>query len=88
MAAPINTLTVSRSVKRKVDLGAPGRRGSRIRRAPPPPSVKETSPEELRERERRTAIAGVTALALVISLVVLGIAQNWDFSLADYTIRM
>lgn len=88
MAAPLSTVTVSRSVKRKVDLGAPGYRGSRIRRAPPPPPAKEISPEELRERERRTAIGGVTALAVVISLIILGVAQNWGFSLAGYTIRL
>jgi hypothetical protein len=88
MAAPLSTATVSRSVKRTVDLGAPGYRGSRIRRHPSPPPAKELSPEELRERERRRVIIGVTALAVVISLIIVGIAQNWGFSLAGYTIQL
>lgn len=88
MAAPLSTSAASRSTKRKVDLAAPGVRGSRIRRHPPPPPAKEVSPEELRERERRRAIAGVTALALAISLIIVGIAYNWGFTLAGFTIHL
>lgn len=82
MASPL------RASKTKVDLAAPRVRGSRIRRDPPPAKAKEVSPEKLREREQRVAIAGVVGVALALSLIILGISEHWGWSMADYTIQM
>lgn len=82
MASPLS------SAKKTVDLAAPRVRGSRIRRDPPPPKAKEVSLEQLREREQWVAIAGVVSVALAIALIVLGISNQWGWSMADYTIRV
>jgi hypothetical protein len=88
MASPLGTHSAPRA-KKTVDLAGGARvRGSRIRRAPPPKPVRELTKEEIRERERRLVLVGVTAVALAVTIIVWGIGTNWGFSLAGYTIRM
>jgi hypothetical protein len=88
MASPLSTNGAARA-KQTVDLvGGKRVRGSRIRRAAPPPPVKELTKEQMREREQRLVLIGITAVALAIAAIVWGISNNWDFSLAGYTIRM
>jgi hypothetical protein len=88
MASPLSTGGAARA-KKTVDLAGGKRvRGSRIRRAAPPAPVKEMTKEEMRERERRIALIGIVSVALAVSGIVWGIGNNWDFSLAGYTIRM
>ena len=66
MAAPLNT------AKATVDLGAPGKRGSRIRRDPPAKARKEMTIAERDERDRRATLLGIAAytLGMVVVLVM------------------
>jgi hypothetical protein len=73
--------------KQSVDLAAPGKLGSRIRRDPPP-KVKEISVEELKERERRRAIVGVMIFALALFVIILGFSAFAGWSPAAYTIHL
>lgn len=74
MAAPLNT------AKATVDLGAPGKRGSRIRRDPPPKARKEMTIAERDERDRRAVVLGIAAftLGLVAVLVTLASYTGWS----------
>jgi len=88
MASPLSTSGAVRA-KQTVDRAGGKRvRGSRIRRAPPPMPVKQLTKEEMRERERRIALIGIVAVALALTGIVWGISNNWDFSLAGYTVRI
>ena len=75
MAAPLNT------AKATVDLSAPGVKGSRIRRNPPP-AVKELSLAEVRERQLRHAIVGIVALTIALAIITWGV-----MSVAGWTPR-
>ena len=57
-----------------VNLAAPATRGSRIRRDPPP-VVKEVTAADIRERDYRYTAIGVTAFALALFAVLLGVAS-------------
>lgn len=59
--------------KKSIDLAAPAVRVSRIRRDPPPP-VKEVTAAEIKERDARTIVIGVTvfALAFFVLLIAFG----------------
>ena len=74
MAAPLPTR------KNTVDRTKGGVRVSRIRRDPPPPPVKELTREEIRARELRAMVLGITAIAVSLFVVVWHLAQlpGWD----------
>lgn len=61
------------AAKRTVDLSAPARRMSRIRRDPPPPPERKLTRAELREREKWVIGIGVTAFALALFLIILAV---------------
>lgn len=67
MAAPLN------SPKQTVNLAVSGPRVSRIRRSPPPPPKKEPVLDR-EDRERLSVTFGVIAIALALSLAILGFA--------------
>lgn len=74
MAAPLNT------AKATVDLGAPGKRGSRIRRDPPAKARKEMTIAERDERDRRATLLGIAAytLGMVVVLVMVASYTGWS----------
>ncbi len=78
MAAPLPT------AKQSVDLGAPGKVGSRIRRDPPP-VVKEISLAEQRDRDTRAAFVGVIVFALAIFVIILGLGAIGGWTPSKYT---
>ena len=80
MAAPLNT------AKSTVDLSAPGVKGSRNRRNPPP-AVKELSLAEIRERQTRHAIVGIAVMTLALCLLLWGAASIAGWTPRDYTLR-
>lgn len=80
MAAPLNT------AKSTVDLSAPGVKGSRIRRNPPP-KVKELSLAEIRERQLRHSIAGIVVMTLALTIVLWGVASFAGWTPREYTLR-
>jgi hypothetical protein len=69
MASPL------KSAKKSVDLAAPGKLGSRIRRDPPPPKPKEMSLAERNERDRRWGIIGIILFALALFVIWLGFSS-------------
>ncbi len=73
MAAPLPTS------KATVNLAAPGVKGSRIRRDPPP-IVKQSEIEDPRERDVRTVVTGLVVFTLAIAVVVfaIGRAAGWS----------
>ena len=81
MAAPLK--------KQSVNLAAPAVRVSRIRRDPPP-KVKEISPQEIRDREARAVVIGITvfAMALFAILVGFGKTSTSDWSPGQYRIEI
>ena len=74
------------SDKSKVDLSAPPRVGSRIRRDPPPPPPRKVTAGELRTREAWTIGIGITTIALAIAVVLFGLGGRAGWSPADYTV--
>lgn len=75
--------------KQSVDLRAPGVRGSRIRRDPPPPPVKEMTIAERDERNQRAVVIGVIAFALAIATIILGVSSYFvGWKPSAYTIEM
>jgi len=72
--------------KAKVDLAAPARIGSRIRRDPPPPPPRKVTRSELRQREARIIVIGITTIALAIMVVLVGLGGRAGWSPADTTI--
>ena len=69
--------------KKSIDLAAPTVRVSRIRRDPPP-KVKEITAAEIKERDARTIVIGVTAFALALFVILFafsgfqGRSAQWD----------
>ncbi len=76
MASPLH------SVKKSVDLAAPGPRGprvSRIRRDPPPPPEQILSVAEIRERQARDIVIGVLAFTLSLLAILIGFTNaSWS----------
>lgn len=81
MARPLST-----AAKPSVDLSAPGVKGSRIRRDPPP-VVKELSLAELRARDLRHSIVGIIAFTLALTIILWGAASVAGWTPAQYTLR-
>ena len=81
MAQPLN------SAKQTVDLSAPGSRGSRIRREPPP-KVKEIPIRDREERERLVVILGVVAFACALAALLVGIASAAGWSPSAYDVHI
>ena len=79
-------LPIRNSDKAKVDLAAPARIGSRIRRDPPPPPPHTVTAGELRTREAWKIGVGITTLALALTVAILGIGGRAGWSPADYTL--
>ncbi|MCY7281529.1 MAG: hypothetical protein LH610_11675 [Sphingomonas bacterium] len=73
--------------KKSVDLAAPGR-GSRIRRDPPPPPPKEVSAADVKEQEARTILIGITAVALSLFVILIGLSSAAGWSPGQYTIHI
>jgi hypothetical protein len=80
MAAPLP------SRKNTVDLTARGVRVSRIRRDPPPKPVKELTREQIRARELRAMVIGITALTFSLLVVFWQLAQLSGWQPAPITI--
>ena len=70
-----------------VDLSKAGPKGSRIRRDPPPPPRKVTA-GELRAREARIIVIGITAIGLALFVVLLSLDRFAGLSLADHVIEL
>ncbi len=81
MASPLNTR------KKSVDLAAPVSRVSRIRRDPPPP-VKEVTAGEVKEREARAIVIGITVFALALFVILLAFSNAAGWSPSQYTIEI
>jgi hypothetical protein len=74
--------------KQAVDLAGKGApRVSRIRRDPPP-KVKEVTVAELEERDARTVAIGVTAFAIAIAAIILGLASYGGWTPAQHKIEL
>ena len=71
--------------KKPVDLAATGPRVSRIRRDPPP-KVKEITLVDLREREARTVVIGVTVFAIALIAILIGFATAKGWSPTQLTV--
>ena len=65
--------------KKSIDLAAPAVRVSRIRRDPPP-KVKEITAAEIKERDARTIVIGVTAFALALFVILFAFSGFQDRS--------
>lgn len=81
MASPLSP------TKPTVDLSAPGVRGSRIRRDPPK-KVKAIDIEERNARHARMVVIGITAFAIAICVVLLGIASMTGWTPREYILRV
>lgn len=84
MASPLQ------AAKRSVDLQKGGGLGrSRIRRDPPPVVVvKEVSPEDRDERDRRMAVVGIVAYALALTIIIIGLSGVTGWSPAEHIVRL
>jgi len=72
--------------KATVDLSAPGVKGSRIRRDPPP-VVKELSLAEIRARDLRHSIAGIVIFTLALVVITWGVMSVAGWTPRQYTLR-
>jgi hypothetical protein len=81
MASPLPT-----AGKATVDLSAPGVKGSRIRRNPPP-VVRELSLAEIRARDLRHSIVGILIFTLALTVILWGAASIAGWTPAQYTLR-
>ena len=81
MASPTPT------AKKAIDLAAPAARVSRIRRDPPPP-VKVVSAGEIKERDARTIVIGITAFALSLFVIIFAFGSYSGWSLGQYTVEL
>ena len=81
MAAPLPT------AKQTVNLAAPGVKGSRIRRDPPP-IVKQSEIEDPRERDVRVVVTGLIVFTLAIAVVVLAIGRAAGWSAAQEQVNL
>ncbi len=81
MAAPLPT------AKPTVNLAAPGVKGSRIRRDPPP-IVKQSEIEDPRERDVRAVVIGLIAFALAITVIVIAVGGAFGWSPAQYEVTV
>ncbi len=82
MASPLQT------GKQSVDLKPPSARGSRIRRDPPLPAVKEATLADRDEVNQRVVLIGVVAFALAIAVIIIGLSSAVGWSPGQYTIEM
>ena len=80
MASPLQT------GKQSVDLSAPGVRGSRIRRDPPP-ALKEISIRDRDERNQRIVVIGVVAFAVAFFIIIIAVGSVAGWSPSQYTIH-
>jgi hypothetical protein len=78
MASPLPT------AKQTVNLAAPGSRGSRIRRDPPP-KIKEISIADRNERDRRSVLVGIVMSAAAVIAILVGISSYSGWSPRQYT---
>ncbi len=74
--------------KQSVDLKAPGVRGSRIRRDPPPPAVKEATIADRDEVNQRVVLIGVVAFALAFAVIIIGFSSAVGWSPGQYTVHL
>jgi hypothetical protein len=72
------------SAKQTVNLAAPGVRGSRIRRDPPP-KVKEISIADRNERDRRNVLLGIFMSAAAVVAILIGFSSYTGWSPRQYT---
>ncbi|GAA4009444.1 hypothetical protein GCM10022280_02870 [Sphingomonas swuensis] len=80
MASPLS------SAKKTVDLSAPRRTGSRIRRDPPPPPPRKVTRGELRSQEARMILAGIALFGLVLAALLFQGSRVAGASLSNYTV--
>ena len=80
MAAPLNT------TKQTVDLAAPGSRGSRIRRDPPPKPKKELTLRERDARDTRIVVVGIVSFTLAMFVILVGVSSYLGWSPRQYVI--
>ncbi len=81
MANPLQT------GKQSVDLKAPGARGSRIRRDPPP-AVKEFTLADRDEVNQRVVLIGGVAFALAFAVIIIGVSSAVGWSPGQYTVHL
>jgi hypothetical protein len=81
MASPLQT------GKQAVDLAAGGTRVSKIRRDPPP-KVKEVTIADRDERDARIVAIGVTAFALAVVIIIIGLSSAFGWSPRQYTAHL
>ena len=72
--------------KASVDMGAPAKVGSRIRRDPPPPPPRKVTPSELREKEAKLMVAGIAAFAIAIALLLVSFGRGEGYNPQNYTV--
>ena len=82
MASPLKT------GKQSVNLAGPAVRGSRIRRDPPPPKMKELTISERNERDIRMAVIGIVAFALALFVIAMGVSSVAGWSPSQYTVQV
>ena len=82
MAAPLG------SGKQTVDLAAPGVRGSRIRRDPPPKQALRMSIAERDERHRRMMMIGVATFAAALFVIILALGSVGTWSPSEHTVHL
>ena len=81
MASPLSSAS-----KKTVDLSAPGRKVSRIRRDPPPPPPRKVTKAELRSQEARVILAGLALFGLILAALILQGSRVAGASLSNYTV--
>lgn len=81
MARPLQT------GKQAVDLAAPVKRVSKIRRDPPPKG-KEVTVADRDERDARIVVIGVIAFALAVVVIILGLSSAFGWSPRQYTAHL
>lgn len=75
------------SGKQSVSLSAPGVRGSKIRRDPPP-VVTEVSIVERDERDTRTVVIGILTFTLALVIIAIGVSSMMGWSPRDYVAHL
>jgi len=81
MASPLQT------GKQAVDLAAPVKRVSKIRRDPPL-KVKEVTVADRDERDARMVAIGVVAFALAVVIIIIGFSSAFGWSPRQYTAHL